>query len=315
MVNVSSVMSARPFYTAVLETRNYVVGANNAPSGLYRRTATGWVHAGWQNLRCAGLALDPTTPETIFLASGNGVLRSRDGGATWRVTTDWRVAEVLGVALDPFAPGALYAASAYGVWHSRDDGDAWAALPAPAPYPNATCTLALVPDAEEEGRLVIGTEDGLFESENGGRTWEPLGPRVAVGALAQSAARAEVWLAGTAGYGLLASTDGGRTWVPKAEGATVYAVAIDPTDPQRLAAAGYETGLWFSTDGGAHWHQRALDVPAQAFHALAFDPDYAGRLWLGTVGYGVFVTDDLGQTCEDAGLPETTLYDFAFGAA
>ena len=120
MVNNPTVsIPQRTLFAAVLETRNYIVGEANAASGLYRRSERGWSHTGWQNLRCAAVAVEEAEPETLFLASGNGVLRSRDGGTTWRVTTDWRVAEVLDVALDPFAPGSLYAASAYGVWHSR----------------------------------------------------------------------------------------------------------------------------------------------------------------------------------------------------
>ena len=115
---------------AILETRNYVVGEANAPSGLYRRTHVGWTHLGWRNLRCAAVAVNAATPGTVFLASGNGVLRSHDRGATWRVTTDWRVAEVLDVALDPFTSGSVYAASAYGVWHSFNEGETWMPLPA-----------------------------------------------------------------------------------------------------------------------------------------------------------------------------------------
>ncbi len=302
----------RTLFAAVLETRNYIVGEDNAPSGLYRRDGSGWTHLGWRNLRCAAVTVSESAPETVFLASGNGVLRSRDGGATWRVTTGWRVAEVLDVAFDPFTPRAVVAASAYGLWHSPDEGDTWTALPAAAPYPNATFAPTLSLDHDRPRRVLIGTGDGLFESDDGGQTWRPVGPRVAVRTLEQSAAHSELWLAGTDDHGLLLSTDSGATWSVNEEGTTIYAIALDPTEPQRMAAAGYETGVLLSTDGGAHWRKQSLDIPARALHALAFDPDGSGRLWLGTVGEGVFVTDDLGQTCEDAGLPETTVYDFVF---
>lgn len=299
-------------HAAVLETRNYIVGAANAASGFYRRDDGAWTHAGWRNVRCFGLAVDERDPTTIYLAGGNGVLRSRDGGASWRVTTDWRVAEVLGVALDPFASGSVYAATAYGPWHSADDGETWRPLPAPGAQPNATFTTVLVPDAERSGRLLIGTEDGLFDSTDGGQRWTATGPRVPIRALAQSPHRPEVWLAGTEDHGLLRSADGGASWTAACDGATVYAVAFDPAEPSRLAGAGFGTDLLASDDGGATWTKRPLDVPAPALHALAFDPDAPGRLWLGTVGAGVFTTDDLGATCEDAGLADTTLYAFAF---
>ncbi len=295
----------------VLETRNYVVGAANAPSGLYRDDGQGWRHVGWPNLRGAAVAVDPHSLQIVFLASGNGVLRSLDGGATWRVTTDWRICEVLDVALDPLTPGRVVAASAYGLWQSPDAGETWTPLPPAAAHPNATFTPALVLDARQPGRIVIGTEDGLFESRDDGQTWQGLGPRVAVRALAQSPADPDVWLAGTDGHGVLLSTDGGATWSAHADGATVYAVALDPADADRLAAVGYGAALWVSSDRGATWHRQPLDLAAEALHALAFDPHHAGRLWLGTVGDGVFVTDDLGATCQDAGLPETTVYALA----
>ena len=307
--------ASRTLFAAVLETKNYIVGEANAPSGLYRRGEGEWTHTGWRNLRCAAVAVDASTPKTIFLASGNGVLRSRDGGTTWRVTTDWRVAEVLDVMLDPFQAGAVFAASAYGLWHSADAGESWDALPPAAPYPNATFTPALALDRTQPGRLLVGTEAGLFVSEDAGQSWTSVGPRMAVRALEQSETQPAVWLAGTDGAGILRSADGGATWSASESGATIYAVALDPSDPRRMAATGFETGLLVTTDGGASWTQRPLDIEAQALHALAFDPDGSGRLWLGSVGEGVFFTDDLGLTCEDAGLPETTVYDFAFAAA
>lgn len=79
-----------------------------------------------------------------------------------------------------------------------------------------------------------------------------------------------------------------------------------------MAAVGFGTDLLTSEHGGAHWTHQPLDVPAPALHALAFDPGAPGRLWLGTVGAGLFTTDDLGARCDFAGLAETTLYDLAF---
>lgn len=302
-------------HAAVLETRNYIVGAANAPSGLYTRSPAGaWSHTGWRNVRSFGLTVDGTDPRTVYLAAGNGVLRSCDSGETWRVTTDWRVAEVLDVVVDPFVPDTIYAATAYGPWSSPDGGETWQPMGPPGTQPDTTFMPVLVPDAGCPGRLTAGTEDGLFTSADAGHTWLPVGPRGPVRALVQHPKRLEIWLAGTGGRGLLLSEDGGATWSTRGSETTVYAVACDPAEPERMAAAGFETGLLTSEDGGRTWTQRALDLPTRALHALAFDPDVSGRLWLGTVGEGVFITDDSGATCAEAGLPETTVYAFAFAA-
>jgi hypothetical protein len=304
--------SQKPLFVSVLETRNYIVGAANAPSGLYRYDAAGgWIHLGWRNVRCFGLAL--RSPEVLFLACGNGVFRSRDAGATWRVTTGWEITEVLDVALDPWNEGGLYAATVHGVWYSPDEGEHWEARNEGLARPSERFTTTVAADPERPGRWLIGTEDGLFGLD--GAAWRGLGPRAPIRALHRVEGRPGCWVAGTEDRGLLLSTDGAATW-RFAGGdpamATVYALAAAPHDPALMAAAGYRTGLFVTRDGGRRWAWQPLDLPAHALHALAFDPHVPGRLWLGTVGAGVYHTDDLGRTCAAAGLPETTIYDFAF---
>lgn len=289
------------------------MGEANAASGLYSLGPDGWTHCGWPNVRASGFALDRAAEGLLFLASGNGVLRSRDGGASWRVTTDWRICEVMGVRLDPFAPERVYAATGHGLWRSPDGGETWEPIPAPEPRPDASFVPVAVLDRAQHECVVIATEAGMYATDDDARTWQPLGPRVAVRTLAQSAADPSVWLAGTDGHGVLVSTDGASTWTRGAPGAVVYAVALHPTDAGVMAAVGYGTDLLLSRDRGATWAARPMDLDVSALHALAFDPSVPGRLWLGTAGDGVHVTDDDGVTCVRAGLPETTLYALAFG--
>lgn len=288
-------------HAAVLESRGYVVGEANAASGLYVRAGAGWEHHGWLNVRGFGVA---ASPRAIFLACGNGVLRSRDGGASWRVTTDWRVTEVLDVALDPHVPDRLWAATAYGLWRSDDAADTWHPAPTDADGLNARFTTAAVPDVAEPGRLVVGTEAGLFRTASGRMPWTAVGPRAPARSVLQSAAEPATWLLGTDGAGAWRSTDGGATWTCVTAGdAVVYAVAIDPADPARMAAAGLGTGVLLSADGGASWEHRPLTPTVLS---LTFDPAAPGRLWVGTSEAGVFVVDGAGPPLP-AGLPDATV--------
>ncbi len=310
-------MAELPFYTlhaAVLETRGYIVGEANAPSGLHRYEGAGcWTHLGWRNVRAFGLAASPDDPRRLYLAAGNGVFRTNDGGTSWRVLTDWRITEVLDVAVDPHQPVCVYAATAHGVWRSEDRGDTWAEANdglAPLPF-----TQSLTVDDRPDGPLVAGTEHGLYCSFDGGRQWSAVGSAgVPIRCVRQSKADLALWLAGAEDHGAWRSTDGGITWapanVPSAD-QTFYAVALDPLDPLRMTAAGYRHGLYVSTDGGAAWTRRTMRTPEPIVLALAFDPAMPGRLWAGTA-QGLLFTDDLGETWTAAGLAEAVVRALAF---
>ena len=298
-------------YAAVLETRGYVVGSANAPSGLHRHEDSGsWTHLGWQNVRAFGVAASPEG--TLYLAAGNGVFRSTDGGTSWRITTGWRITEVLHVVVDPFDAATVYAATSYGVWRSPDRGDSWTKASNGIPEPSATYTPALVADQSQQGRLIVGSERGLFETTNGAQHWTPTGPRkVAIRDLRQSPATPDLWLAGTEEHGVLLSDDGGASWQNLDDfPGPLFAVALDPHDPRTMAVGGYRTGLLLSDDGGAHWDRVAADAPS--IHALAFDPDTPDRLWMGTIEEGVFYLDKDGFTLHNAGLPEATVRELLF---
>jgi photosystem II stability/assembly factor-like uncharacterized protein len=295
-------------YAAVLEARNYVVGADNAPSGLYRLDGPGaWTHLGWVNVRAFGLAADPFDARTLALAGGNGVLVSRDAGASWRVTTDWTVTEVLHVAFCPHTPGTLLAATAYGLWRSTDGAATWLPLRTDG-APDETFSTRIVPDPAASGRWLVGTEAGVRVSDDGGATWRPVGPAVPIRDLRAGAAG---WLAGTEDHGVLHAADGADAWTTLLPDATVYAVCADPERPAHLAAGGYATGLLRSDDGGSMWRRDPLPDPVEHIAALAFAPDGSGRLWVGTVNEGAYVSDAPGAPLRAAGLDEATVTSFA----
>lgn len=303
-------------YIAVLETRGYIVGESNGASGLHRYDGElRWTHLGWRNLRHSGIAVEHGRPETLYLAAGNGVLRSTDGGRTWRITTGWRITEVQDVAADPHLPERVYAATAYGVIRTENGGDSWIVCSRGIPVPTATFIQSIAADYSRPNRVIAGSEEGLFVSDDGADSWLASGPRgVAIRAVRQSPVAPEVWLAGTEDHGLMISTDGGADWHSvdgPTTGHTYYAVALDPSNADRMAAAGYETGVFLSEDGGTSWELWISDLPEPTIHALAFDPQQEGLLWIGTVGRGVFlVAPDARWT--HMGLENATVRDMLF---
>ncbi|HET6569040.1 MAG TPA: hypothetical protein VFG50_13830, partial [Rhodothermales bacterium] len=303
-------------HVVVLETDAFIVGAANAGMGLHRHEGAGqWTSLGWRNIRSNGLDWDRSRPHILYLAAGNGLLRSTDAGASWRITTGWDITEVQDVAVDPYEPDTLYIATAYGVLRSADQGETWTPASRGIPEPRCTFSYVLQPDVSRKETIIVGTEDGLYRSEDGAGIWRPVGPRdVAIRDLRQSLADPKLWLAGTEDRGVLMSRDGGAAWsfigAPFRD-ATIYSVALAPFDAGRMAVGGFGTGVFVSGDGGITWRTQPESLGNRHVHALAFDPNDSGRLWAGTVGGGVFQSDG-DSPWTYAGLDGATVWDMTF---
>jgi len=306
--------SKQKLYVSVLQTHNYVVGAKNAPSGLYRFEGdTSWTHLGWKNVRNFGLAADPKNNDTIFLACGNGALRSTDAGLTWQITTNWQVTEVLDVTIDPFNTRQIYIATAYGVWRTTDRGESW--HPSSEGLPTKF-VQTIETDSRAKYRLIIGGEKGLFVSENRAENWAPIVPiDVPIRDIHQNSKSPKIWLAGTEDHGILISSDFGHTWQYAAgeiSDETIYAVASDPQNSKNMAAGGFQTGVYVSTNSGKKWKKYTDGLFEIDIHALSFDPHKQGRIWAGTVGAGVFYSDNFGKKWIYAGLNGADIWDMIF---
>jgi photosystem II stability/assembly factor-like uncharacterized protein len=285
-----------------------------ADSGLYRRDAQGaWHHFGPRILGVTGLAVHPSDPRLVLIASADGVVRSTDGGKTWRKTTGWEVADVRSVVFDPMSPDLVYAVTAWGPLRSTDAGATWQLA-------QKGLTLlfgqTLVADAARSGRVLIGTEAGVFVSRDAAQSWQRAEfPEVPVLRLVQGRSDPRVLLATTQGRGAFLSRDGGGSWAPvdpATAGANLYAAAIAPQDAARLALGGWQAGVRVSTDGGRTWADRSAGLPVKNVFVLAFDPGVAGRLWASTFEEGTFYSDDLGLTWQEGGLYGAYGSDYIF---
>ena len=303
--------SRQSIYSTVVTFKSFVVGRDNRGTGLHRfMQDTSWAQLGWKTGRTFGVAIHPSKPNFIFLACGNGVLRSLDRGDSWRITTDWRVTEVLDLCIDPFDANRIYFASAYGVWQSRDLGDTWEPAGSGLDHKYVQTIAA---DQAQAQRLLVGGETGLYISENGARNWSKISQvQVPVRDLYQCVASPELWLAGTEDQGVLISRDHGKSWQfvrGKIARETIYAVTVNPANPQQMAAGGYQTGIYLSADGGKKWKQTRNGLTCLDIHALAFDLEQSGRIWVGTLGGGMFYSDDFGKNWIYAGLDGGEIWD------
>ena len=193
----------------------------------------------------AQLAVDPTTPDLLYVSFDVATWRSTDGGATWHRTEGGHP-----IAVD--RQGVVYA----GDMRSTDHGQTWqraAALPAPP-----LCYAA------GDGTLWAGTNGlGVFRSRDRAATWESARRGLhatSVTSFAIDPERPRVIYAGAGVAGVLKTLSTGAGWRQVDSGLPASArdypahhvLALDPRQPQTIYLA-WDDGFARSDDGGEHW--------------------------------------------------------------
>src|SRR5436309_7785248 len=256
---------------------------DEAGRGVFKSTDGGqsWraVTAGLTNLSLSVsvMTIDPRTPTTVYAASYRrlgqvpesdaGLLKSTDGGETWRST---RIGSgdlyIAALVIDPQIPTTLYAAvragppfkSTDGVFKSVNGGETWRAVNTGLPPNNGLpqvylSSLAIDPHRPTNvyaGSLSgPGTGGGVYKSTDGGISWSAVGTGLLGGveALAIDPRTPTIIYAGTTRGGVFKSTDSGRTWRAINEGLAnlrVTVLVIDPNDPFTIYASTEGNGVF-----------------------------------------------------------------------
>ncbi len=303
-------------FVAMIMTKAQQASSIPTDSGvlMYDQESNRWKRLGPKIQMISSATVDPADPNTIFLACGNGIVRSKDAGETWRLVTGWRESDVLQIAIDPTDSNLVYAATAWGVILSTDGGDSWKASNQGLPE---YFSKGIVIDHRDTSRLLLATTTGLFESNNHGANWKrvPSFPEVAALRLRRSEQNPDFWIAGTEGQGVWISKDDGKSWTataPSLNKANVYGVAVDPHNSTNLAGGGWTSGVHLTTDGGKTWRSVSKNLPSQNITSVVFDTSVSGRLWASTFEEGTFYTDDNGTNWTNAQLDGAYVFDLGF---
>jgi photosystem II stability/assembly factor-like uncharacterized protein len=200
---------------------------------------------GGRSIAVAGSAARPN--EYYFGATGGGLWKTTNGGATWAAVTDGQLtsASVGAVAVAPSNPDIVY-----------------------------------IGMGESELRGNIAQGDGVYKSTDAGKTWKHIGlvDTQVISKIRVHPTNPDVVFAAALGHpagpnperGVFRSKDGGTTWQKvlfRDDKTGGIELNFDPKDPQIVYAALWEafrvshmmssggpgSGLFKSTDGGDHW--------------------------------------------------------------
>ncbi|HSR42492.1 MAG TPA: hypothetical protein VLL48_09975, partial [Longimicrobiales bacterium] len=240
----------------------------------------------------------PDDPATVYVATASGGLwRSTNQGTTWTPLFDDQPVSTFGdVAIAPSDPDVLYAGT-----------------------------------GEQQNRQSSSWGNGVYRSDDGGRTWRHLGledtrhvARVLVHPedpdVAWVAASGNLWH-GSEERGVYRTGDGGESWEKTLAGENRWTgaidLALDPEDPDVLYAATYQrlrrtwgfngggpgSGIWRSEDGGRSWTELADGLPGGdrgriGLALCASDPEVLYATVEHAEEGGTYRTDDGGATWE-----------------
>lgn len=295
------VVAQETIYMSVLSSRKHRLNVSDNPLvGLFVSTDAGasWQHRGWREYIRTFYG-EASSDGTIWLACGNGAMRSTDGGTHWRVTTGWQITEVLKVSVDPTNSSVVYAATAYGIFKTSNKGESWEPTDIGLPLP---FTADVLVDKSNSLHVLAATEEGIYASRDGGKRWTLAGLKgKGVRTLAQDPLDPRILLAGTEEDGIFRSDDGGTTWKQKNRGLrhlTVYAIAFDPKRSSRVYIGTHDGGVYVTDDGGENWDQKIQGMKNLVVHSLCVLPSNPRIIFAGTLNGGLYRSSDGGTSWE-----------------
>ncbi|TVR72032.1 MAG: glycosyl hydrolase [Sphaerobacteraceae bacterium] len=259
----------------------------------------------WRNIgpfrggRVVAVAGDVTEPMTFYMgACAGGVWKTEDGGVSWRNVSDgfFNTAAIGALAVSESDPNVIYAGT-----------------------------------GETSIRNQVSHGDGVYKSDDAGRTWRHLGLSDTryIGKIQIHPEDPDTVYVGALGHafgpneerGVFRSTDGGESWekvLHVSPNTGCHDVSMDRNNPRILYAVswqvqryphilwsgGWESGLWRSFDGGDTWEDitRNYGLPQGMLGkaGIVASPAQPGRVYavIEAVDGAVFRSDDYGDTWE-----------------
>ncbi|PKP57676.1 hypothetical protein CVT91_10070 [Candidatus Atribacteria bacterium HGW-Atribacteria-1] len=225
------------------------------------------------------IIFDPTNPNIIYASTGIfdseayndigvGVLKSIDGGNTWKQINNGITNLFVGfLEMHPHNPRILFAAAGMnasdrkgGIYRTIDGGEHWEQVLSGPVFTAVTFS------SSHPNVVYVGGECAFFRSDDGGNSWEeftkpegnygPPGIRAGfpISAVVDPDDPMTIFV-NNYGGGAFKSTDGARTWEISSKGYTgadLFWICLNPDNPDIVYTIG-RTGPFRSFNGGQDW--------------------------------------------------------------
>lgn len=255
---------------------------------------------------CAGLVIDPTNPDLMYLATGDresdrrsiGVMKSTDGGLNWNTTgLVWDVFnnyKITKIVMDPNNPLVMMVSTDGGIFRTTDGWDN---------YQSTSIDSGTLYDIEYKpgsSSIVYAAGTEIYKSTDGGVNWtantssslpdNSTVDRIELAVTPDNDDYVYAIVGRSSDYGFegfYRSTDSGNSYTKQSTASTPnilhsdaaptsasqggqsfhdLAIAVSPIDANKITIGGINQ--WQSTDGGANW--------MRITYWLGVNPDHPG---------------------------------------
>jgi photosystem II stability/assembly factor-like uncharacterized protein len=329
-------------HAVVFHPTNPAIIYNGNDGGFCRSTNGGatWVREPDQDLRITQFyagAIDPLAPHrSMGGTQDNGTPRTISGGED-----DW--ASINGgdgfyAVIDYTDNNFQYAESQYGaiVRTTNNWGTAFSGTTGINSSDRKNWSTPIVIDPRNPAVLYTGTQR-LYRTTNRAVSWTAISGDLTGGLVPGFTAYATITTIDVSPADtmrILVGTDDARVWITTDLGATwtnisaglpnrwVTRVRFDPHDPDIAYAtfSGYRLDsrlahVFRTADAGATWQDISNNLPEAPVNVILVDPQYPGRLYIGT-DVGAFFSTNTGESwaAMGAGLPTSAVSDMALHA-
>jgi photosystem II stability/assembly factor-like uncharacterized protein len=153
-------MRPSQLYTIISLVVLVLAGPQPASGGVNR-----WTKHGPDGGSVISMAVDSLNEMVVYAGTDAGVYKTENGGESWTMIHETGL--VSAIAISPADHSTVFAGTDEGeLFKSIDAGQHWVALPIPDNN-DGVRSLVVTPQV-----IYAGTEVGVFESRNGGATWE-----------------------------------------------------------------------------------------------------------------------------------------------